>query len=256
VILDGDIAIVTGASRGLGAAIARALAGAGAAVAVTARRVEDAGAVADEIVAAGGKAIAVACDVADRPSIERACAEVRDRLGTPTILINNAGLIAPLGPFHAAGHDDWTTNIVVNLVGPAAAAQCVLPDMLAAGRGTIVNISSGAAHRPVAGWGAYSVAKAGLAMLSRILATEYADRGIRVFGLAPGLVDTGMQADIREAGVGPTAAMPPETLSRPGEPADAVVFLCSAAADSLAGQELDIRNADFRAAAGLPVLSS
>ncbi|MEP2743962.1 SDR family NAD(P)-dependent oxidoreductase, partial [Bauldia litoralis] len=95
--LDGEIALVTGASRGIGAEIARALGRAGAAVAVTARRQAAAETVADGIVAEGGKAIALACDVGDQASIATAVAEVTDRLGAPTILINNAGLIDPLG---------------------------------------------------------------------------------------------------------------------------------------------------------------
>jgi len=254
--LDGEIAIVTGASRGLGAEIARALGNAGAAVAVTARRVAEAARVANEISAAGGKAIGVACDVADPASVRQAVAEVRERLGAPTILVNNAGVIEPLGAFHEAEPADWATNITVNLAGPAVAAQAVLPDMLAAGRGTIVNISSGAARVPIAGWGAYSVAKAGLTMLGRVLDAEYAGRGIRVFGFAPGLVDTDMQAAIRASGVGPTAKLPREKLAHPREPADAVVFLCTPAATPFAGDEVDIRGAEFRAAAGLPPLPS
>lgn len=252
--LDGEVAIVTGASRGLGEEIARALGNAGAAVAVTARRVAEAERVADEIVSAGGKAIGVACDVADPELVGRAVAHVRDRLGAPTILVNNAGVIEPLGAFHEAKPADWVANLTVNLAGAAVAAQAVLPDMLAAGRGTIVNISSGAARVPIAGWGAYSVAKAGLAMLGRVLAAEYGDRGVRVFGFAPGLVDTDMQAAIRAAGVGPTAKLPREKLAHPREPAAAVVFLCTPAATPFAGDEIDIRSPEFRSAAGLPPL--
>jgi NAD(P)-dependent dehydrogenase (short-subunit alcohol dehydrogenase family) len=252
--LDGEIAIVTGAARGLGAEIARALAGAGAAVAVTARREKAARVVADEIAAAGGKAIGIACDVADRASVERAVAEVRERLGPATILINNAGVIEPLGTLHETELEAFSANIAVNLVGAAATAQAVLPGMLAAGHGTIVNISSGAARSAFAGWGAYCVAKAGLAMLGKVLAAEYGDKGIRVFGFAPGIVDTDMQTTIRAAGIGPTASLPRERLAHPRVPAAAVVFLCSGASDRFAGKEVDIRSPNFRAAAGLKPL--
>lgn len=254
--LDGDIAMVTGASRGLGAEIARTLGREGARVAVTARRLADAQTIAGEITEAGGTAIAVACDVADPASVVAAVAEIGQRLGPPTILINNAGVIAPLGDFHETDVDLWSTNITVNLVGAAAAAQAVLADMLAAGGGRIVNISSGAARNAIAGWGAYSVAKAGLLMLGRVLDAEYGDRGIRVFGFAPGIIDTDMQGDIRAAGVGPTAGLPRAALAHPGEPARAVAFLCTPASDPFAGQELDIRAPDFRAAAGLAPLPS
>ncbi|MEQ9692408.1 MAG: SDR family oxidoreductase [Bauldia litoralis] len=249
--LDGEIALVTGASRGIGAEIARARGRAGAAVTVTARQQAAAETVADGIVADGGKAIALACVVGDLASIATAGAEVTKRLGAPTILINNAGVIDPLGDFHAIDIADWSTNLTVNLTGPAVAAQAVLPAMLAAGRGTIVNISSGVAQFPVAGWGAYCVAKAGLMMLGQVLDAEYGDRGIRVFGLAPGLVDTDMQGTIRAAGVGPTAGMTRVQLTPPEEPANAVVFLCGSGGDAFTGLELDLRDADFRAALGL-----
>ncbi|MCP4381477.1 MAG: SDR family oxidoreductase [Hyphomicrobiales bacterium] len=252
--LDGEIAIVTGASRGLGAEIARALAGAGAVVAVTARRLADAEIVADGIKAAGGNAIAVPCDVADARSVLEAVAAVRSELGAPTILVNNAGVIEPLGPLHKADVDALTTNIEINLLGPARMAQAVLSDMESAGRGTIINVSSGAARRAIAGWGAYCVAKAGLAMLGRVFAAEHGEAGVRVYGFAPGVVDTGMQADIRAAGVGPTATLTPADLAHPREPAAAVAFLCTPAAAPFAGDEVDIRDPAFRQAAGLDPL--
>ena len=126
--------------------------------------------------------------------------------------------------------------------------------MLKDGRGTIVNISSGAAHRAMEGWSAYCASKAGLAMLTKSLALEYGPLGIRVFGFAPGIVDTDMQASIRASGIGPLAKLPRNMLASPSEPAAAIAFLCSTGGASFAGQELDIRNADFRAAAGLKPL--
>jgi NAD(P)-dependent dehydrogenase (short-subunit alcohol dehydrogenase family) len=128
--------------------------------------------------------------------------------------------------------------------------------MLSAGRGTIINVSSGAAHRPLPGWSAYCAAKAGLAMLTRALAAEYGEQGIRVFGFAPGIVDTDMQATIRASGIGPVAKLPREALSNPREPAEAIAFLASSASSALSGQELDIRNPEFRAAAGLALLAA
>ncbi len=249
--LDGEIAIVTGAGRGLGAEIARALAGAGAAVAVTARQLGSAMAIADQIKSASGKAAAVSCDVANAGSIAAAVAATKDEFGAPTILVNNAGVIQPLGPLHAADDEAIAANIEINLLGPAMMAQAVLPAMEAAGRGTIVNISSGAAQKAIPGWGAYCVAKAGLAMLGRVLAAEHEANGIRVFGFAPGIVDTGMQADIRAAGIGPTATLTPDDLAHPREPAAAVVFLCTQGSTPFAGDEVDVRDPAFRAAAGL-----
>jgi NAD(P)-dependent dehydrogenase (short-subunit alcohol dehydrogenase family) len=254
--LDGEIAFITGAARGIGAETARALAREGATVVVTARRRGEAEGIAADIVGGGGKAIAFACDVSDVSSIDAAIAATRSKVGVVSVLVNNAGSIAPIGPLHETNPLDWARNVQVNLSGAAAVAHAVLPDMLKANRGTIINISSGAAHRPVVGWSSYCASKAGLAMLTRALAAEYADKGIRVFGFAPGVVDTDMQAAIRTSGIGPVAKLPREALSSPREPAAAIAFLASKDGDRFSGQEIDVRNADFRAAAGLKPLAA
>jgi len=246
-----DIAFVTGAARGIGAEVVRVLAGRGVAVAVAARRKADAEALVAGIAAARGNATAVACDVTDAGSIAAAIAETMAHFGAPTILINNAGAIEPQGLLHETDADAWARNVAVNLIGAAAMARAVLPAMLAAGRGVIVNLSSGAAHRPIRGWSAYCAAKAGLAMLTRSLAEEYGNLGVRIFGFAPGLVDTDMQAAVRAAGVNAVAKTPRDKLAPPRDAAEAIAFLCSPAAASLAGRELDIREPGFRAAAGL-----
>ncbi len=152
--LDGEIAIVTGAGRGIGAETARVLAREGAAVAVTARRHADAEAIAAAIVSAGGRAVGLAADVTDAAAVETAVAAASEALGPPTILVNNAGIIVPIGPLHETEPAEWAANVSVNLVGAASVARAVLPAMIAAGRGTIVNVSSGAAHMPLAGWSA------------------------------------------------------------------------------------------------------
>src|SRR5690606_15700892 len=118
-------------------------------------------------------------------------------------------------------------------------------------RGTIVNLSSGAAHRPMEGWSAYCAGKAGLAMVTQSLALEYGARGIRAFGFAPGVVDTDMQGEIRASGINPVSKLPRENLARGDDPARAIAYLCSAAAADLAGGELDMRDASCRARAGL-----
>ena len=252
--LAGEIAVVTGAGRGIGAATAQALARAGASVAVTARRVDEAAAVAGRIATANGRAIAVACDVGEATSVDDAVKETERRLGTPTILVNNAGRIAPIGKFADVAVEGWAAVIDVNLIGAVRMAHAVLPAMLAAGRGTIVNVSSGAGRRAMEGWSAYCASKAGLNMLTQSLALEYGDAGLRVFSLAPGIVDTDMQGAIRDSGIGPIARLPRAMLASPEDPAAAIAFLCSPAGQPFAGQVLDIRDAKFRAAAGLPPL--
>ena len=142
-------------------------------------------------------------------------------------------------------------NIETNLIAAFQATQTAMRHMVAKGGGTIVNLSSGAAHRPMEGWSAYCAGKAGLAMLTRAIHEEYAAQGIRVFGFAPGVVDTDMQGSIRASGINPVSKIPRENLAPADEPARAIAWLCTQAADALAGQELDVRNPDLRASVGL-----
>jgi NAD(P)-dependent dehydrogenase (short-subunit alcohol dehydrogenase family) len=167
------------------------------------------------------------------------------------ILVNNAGVIGPIGHLGDADPLDWARNIEINLVGAVHAIQAALPAMLARGGGTIVNLSSGAAHKPMEGWSAYCAGKAGLAMVTRSLHLEYAARGVRAFGFAPGVVDTDMQGAIRASGMNPVSQLPRASLAPAERPAWAIAWLCTAEADPLTGQELDIRADPFLSASGL-----
>lgn len=240
--LSGRVALVTGASRGIGETAARRLAQAGAAVALTARSGAAIQAIAGEINAAGGKAVAFTCDVADFAQVEATAAAVESELGRVDVLINNAGILDPIGGLHEVDPEAVMTTLRVNIGGAAACARAVLPGMLASGSGTIVNISSGAAHSPLEGWTAYCTSKAGLYMLTRCLAHEYGDKGIRIYGFGPGVVDTEMQAKIRASGVGPVAKLKRSDLAPAARPAEVIAWLCSEAAADLAGQELSIRD--------------
>ena len=231
--LERDIVIVTGAGRGIGAETARVLAASGARVVVAARRLGDA-----ETVAAGlpaERVLPLACDVADPEAVAAMVAATERRFGGPTALINNAGAVAPIGALHTVDPEAFAGAVRTNLVGAAFCARAVLPGMLRAGRGRIVNLSSGAAHQPLEGWSAYCAAKAGLAMLTRSLALEYGPGGILAFGFAPGVVDTGMQGEIRASGINPVSRLPREALAPASDPAHAIAFLCSPEADSFAG---------------------
>ena len=247
-----EIAIITGAGRGIGAAAARSLADSGARVIVSAREQAKAEAVVETFRA--GTGIAVACDVIDREQEARLVSETERRFGKPSILINNAGVVAPIGLLDVVSPEAFARAIQVTLIGAAFACQAVLPAMIEAGRGRIINLSSGAAQRPFEGWSAYSAAKAGLAMLTRSLALEYSGAGIEAFGFSPGVVDTDMQAEIRASGINAVSHLPRLSLAPAEEPAAAIAYLCSVASDDLAGQEIDIRIAEFRRAAGLPAL--
>jgi len=195
--LQGQVAIVTGASRGIGAAAARRLATAGAAVVLTARDEDALATVTEDIQRAGGNAHFVAADLADPDQIDPLIEGTLDHFKRVDILVNNAGMIWPLEETADADMDEWAYSVQVNLVGPFFMTRTVLPLMLHQNYGRILNVSSGAAARPIPGWGAYCAAKAGLDMFTEVVALEVAKSNITVNALYPGLVDTEMQAAIR-----------------------------------------------------------
>jgi len=246
-ILSGKTALVTGGGRGIGLATVRALAEAGATVHFTART--DAG-IAEALHDLGP--LAATGHPADMTD-DRAMAALLGR--DFDILVNNAAIIAPIGRILDVAPADWARNIATNLSAVFHATQGALRHMVAAGGGTIINISSGAAHRPQEGWSAYCAGKAGLAMLTRSTHLEYGAAGIRVFGFAPGVVDTAMQGQIRASGLNPVSQLARTSLAPAADPARVIAWLCTSAADSLAGQELDIRDPALRAAARLPPLA-
>jgi 3-oxoacyl-[acyl-carrier protein] reductase len=247
-ILDGKAIIVTGASRGIGAAAAEALARAGARLMLAARDGDKAAAVAKAI---GGDVVAQACDVSDYAAMEALVAATRERFGRVDALINNAGVIEPIASIADSDPVSWARNIEINLIGAYHAIRAVLPGMIAGGGGTIVNVSSGAAIRPLEGWSAYCAGKAGLHMLTRAIALETEGKGVRMFGFQPGTTDTDMQVLIRASGVNPISQIPRQNLTPVAEPAKAIVYLCTPDADDLNGQEFSLRDESFRTRAGL-----
>ncbi|WP_282608922.1 SDR family NAD(P)-dependent oxidoreductase [Pelagibius sp. Alg239-R121] len=249
--LSGQVAIVTGASRGIGEAAAKTLGALGVKVVLAARRVELCQAIAKDIEASGGQAIAVACDVSDFSAVTDLAVQTRERFGPPGILINNAGVIEPIGGILDSHPDEWAANVSINLLGVYHCIRAVLPGLLEA-CGVVINISSGAAHTPLEGWSAYCSSKAGVAMLTQATALEYAGRGLRVFGFAPGTVDTDMQVKIKASGINPVSQMAREDHAAPEVPAQVIAYLCSSAASDLAGKELTIRDPILRQRAGLP----
>jgi 3-oxoacyl-[acyl-carrier protein] reductase len=254
--LAGKVAIVTGASRGIGAAAALALGKAGASVMLAARDVAQIEANAQRINAAGGKAAAMACDVADYAACQRLVRETTHRFGPLDVLVNNAGVIEPIGVVGATDPTQWARSIEINLIGAYYTIRAVLPAMLERGRGDIINVSSGAALRPQEGWSAYCASKAGLAMLTRSIDMEHRAAGIRVFGFQPGTTDTDMQVIIRASGINPVSRIPREQLTPVAHPARAIVYLCTKEADDLAGKEFSLRDEDFRRRIGLAAVDA
>jgi 3-oxoacyl-[acyl-carrier protein] reductase len=245
------VAIVTGAGRGIGAAAASALAACGARVTLASRDQAACDSVAGAITARGGQALALACDVADPAAVERLVQATRQRFGRIDILINNAAIVGPIGRIADTDPAAWAEAITINTVGAYHIVRAVLPDMTQGG-GTIVNVSSGAAHRALEGWSAYCASKAALAMLTKSIVEEYRAAGIRVFGFGPGVVDTEMQVLIRASGMNPVSRIPRSELAPVEEPARAIAFLCGPGGAAWDGQEVAIRDPAFRAQAGLP----
>lgn len=241
--LEGKTALVTGGNRGIGLATVRALALAGADVHFTSRT---AAGIAEAQRALGGtKATGHHADMADRLAMTSLMDQGFD------ILVNNAAVIGPIGRMLDVSVEDWAHSIDINLTSAFHTIQLALPAMLARGQGTIINISSGAAHRPQEGWSAYCAGKAGLAMVTKSTHLEYGPQGIRIIGFAPGVVDTDMQGRIRASGINPVSKIPRSDLAPATDPATAIAWLCTDEARDLAGQELDIRSPDLRARAGL-----
>jgi 3-oxoacyl-[acyl-carrier protein] reductase len=247
--LQGKIALVTGASRGLGEGAARALARDGAKVMLLARDGDLAQTVAREIAEGGGKAEALASDVSDYPAVERAVADTRQRLGGLDILVNNAGVIEPIAELASSDPAVWARNITINLVGAYNVVRAAIGEMLTGG-GSIINVSSGAAYRPLEGWSSYCAAKAGLAMMTRSIALETAGR-VRIFGFSPGTIDTDMQVKIRASGLNQVSQIPRANLSPVEHAVRGLVYLCDRAADDLIGQDVSMRDEAFRKRIGL-----
>ncbi|HET6518502.1 MAG TPA: glucose 1-dehydrogenase [Geminicoccaceae bacterium] len=238
--LSGAVAVVTGASGGLGRRFARTLADAGAAVALAARRVDEIAAAAAEIEAGGGRALAVRLDVTDAGGIARMVRAVADGLGPIAVLVNNAG-IAVTRPALEQTEADWDRVLDVDLKGCWLTARAVAEHMVGHGRGgSIVNVASIAGLRPIAHVPGYVAAKAGLIRLSEALALEWARHGIRVNTLAPGYIRTPLNAAFLDGPAGGAMVRRIPTR-RFGEPADldgALLLLASNAGRHITGATL------------------
>lgn len=188
--LTGQVALITGGGRGIGAETAKQLAQLGATVALVARTREQLEATADEIRAAGGKAYWFVADVSDEGALREAVQGALGITGNIDILVNNAGFIQAVGPIETSEPSEWWRTLEGNLKGLYLTTRLVLPTMLEQGRGQIVNVLSIAAARAFGGLSAYSCAKAAGLMFTRILAKEVRKRGVRVMAILPGAVDT------------------------------------------------------------------
>ncbi|MFV0244069.1 MAG: SDR family oxidoreductase [Qingshengfaniella sp.] len=246
--MSGKSVLVTGASRGIGAATARAFAAAGANVTLIARSREEIADLAGEI---GPQALAVPCDVSRYWEVEAAVDAALSAFGQIDVLVNNAGVIEPIARIEEAEPEAWGKVIDVNTKGVFHGMRAVLSPMLAAGQGTVLTVSSGAAHKPAEGWSHYCASKAATAMLTRSLHLECGGRGIRAFGLSPGTVATRMQAEIKASGINPVSRLEMSDHIPPEWPARALLWLAGSTADDLLGSDVSLRDPVIQRRIGL-----
>jgi NAD(P)-dependent dehydrogenase (short-subunit alcohol dehydrogenase family) len=246
--LAGQVAIVTGAGRGIGRAIALELAAAGAAVGVAARSADEIEETVESIAAAGGRSHGRICDVSDQASVTELVESVEGELGPVTLLVNNAATLAALGPTWEVDLAAWRLDIEVTLFGTLYCTRAVLPGMIARGGGRIINVSSMNAVWGLLYSSSYDCAKTAQLRLTECLAGELSSHGIKAFALAPGPVRTRMS----EASAAPEVAhwmqnrgflfdiasdpIPAEHAAR------SVAYLATGRADRLSGRFLTVQD--------------
>jgi NAD(P)-dependent dehydrogenase (short-subunit alcohol dehydrogenase family) len=245
--LDGQVALVTGGGRGIGAALAGALADCGAAVALVARSREQVQDVAAAIGGRGGRAVGYPADVSEPSKVEEVVAAVRADLGPVGILVNAAGVMAPVGPDWEVDPREWWHTLEVNLFGTFLCARAVLPGMLREGRGTIVNVSSSAAYTLQPYTSAYGVSKAAITSHTACLAQSAGAHGVRVFAFAPGFVRTRMTERLASAPAGRpwlgglARALEEGRVTPMERVIEVFLRLVAGEADFLAGRHVDAR---------------
>lgn len=232
--LEGAVAIITGASRGLGRAVAMRFAKEGARLAICSRHAAAGEATAHEIRRTGGNVLAVKADVASDRDVDRLVMMTLKTFGRVDVLVNNAGVLTPKTPLHRVTVKDWDLALAVNLRGPFLCMRAVLPHLLAQRQGSIINVSSGAGRREAPLWGPYAVSKFGIEGLTVLAAGETRGSGVRINAVNPGGLRTAMRA----------AAYPdedPMTLPVPDDITGLFVYLASEASREVTGQSLDAR---------------
>jgi dehydrogenase/reductase SDR family member 4 len=239
--LDGRVALVTGGSRGIGRAVAVALAQAGADVVVAARKAQDLDSVAEEVRSLGRRGLAVPAHLARRADIDRLFESTLEAFGRLDVLVNNAATNPVFGPLADIEEDAWDRIMALNVKGYLLAAQRAARAMAPLGRGVIINMASTAGLRASPGLGAYSVSKAAVIMLTRVLGRELGPLGIRVNGIAPALIETRFSEALWKNPEILDGYLKSTPLGRAGQPEEvggAVVYLCSDAASYVTGQTL------------------
>ncbi len=236
--LEGKVALVTGASRGIGRAIALKLAGAGAKVVVGSRKLASVQPIADEIEAAGGKALAVQSHVGKPEEVKALVAQTVQTFGRVDIAVNCAATNPHWGPLLTAEEAQWDKILDTNAKGVFRVCKAVVPHMQAQGGGKIINLTSIAALRPSPGMGVYSISKAAVLMLTQVLAMELGQAHIQVNAIAPGVIKTQLSQVLWQTPQIAEPILARTPLGRFGEPEDVAslaLYLASPASDYVTG---------------------
>jgi NAD(P)-dependent dehydrogenase (short-subunit alcohol dehydrogenase family) len=246
--LEGKIAIVTGGARGIGFAVARALSREGAAVAIADINGEGAKEAAQRLADSGGRSSGIAVNVAEPASVQAMVDAVVEAYGRVEILVNNAG-VGGNTPFLETSLEEWNRIVGINLTGAFLVAQAAAREMVKGGGGKIVNIASLSGQRGGNGRAAYGSAKAGLELLTKVMAVELAEHGINVNNIAPGAIETEMAkfAHDEATRAAYNYLIPMNRYGTPEEIADAAVFLCSDESRYVHGHTLNV-DGGFRSA--------
>ena len=258
--LEGLAAIVTGAGRGIGRAIALAYAREGARLALAARSVDELEETARQVRRLGAEALVVPADVTDREQVDRMAAQVIERYSTIDVLVNNAGYAGPLGMLHEADPDRWVQTIQVNLIGTYYCSRAALPAMIKQDRGRIINICAGGAISPYPLFSAYVASKVGIMRIAEVMALELAGSNVRVNCVCPGGVATrmleGNRDDADAAGLTELGDYIRGVLAGNGESpaltAELTVFLASDDSGTLTGRVFTSRDDPAMIATRIP----
>lgn len=237
--LNGKTSIITGAGRGIGRSIALGYAEAGSNLVLCARSEDELAAVAEEAGKHGVDALAVPCDVSDPQQIQATVDAAVDRFGAVDVLVNNAGLTVK-SPAEDYSLDDWNRILQVNLTGVFLFAQCAGRQMIRQGSGRIINISSIAARTAITGSVAYCASKAGVDMVTKVLAVEWARHGVQVNAIGPAYIETPLVKAITDVRAdfadNIRRRTPMARLGKPDEIVGAAIFLASGAASYMTGE--------------------